>query len=198
MSRGGRPTKYNWEDIKKHYEAGMSQAEIVLNFECPKSSLSEKINKEGWTQNEQVKAYIKGSIEVNEQKSNLIEQDVRIVEIADSIVDEHSRRRNLVFNATELLVKRATTMIKENKTTDKISVGAGIQQIEPRELDSSDLKNLADTIDKASITLGVNQRHSNSQVNIQNTNAVQANNNIDIENMDAKQITNAYLDLIKK
>ena len=173
-----RPTKYNWEDIKKHYEAGMSQAEIVLNFECPKSSLSEKINKEGWTQNEQVKAYIKGSIEVNEQKSNLIEQDVRIVEIADSIVDEHSRRRNLVFNATELLVKRATTMIKENKTTDKISVGAGIQQIEPRELDSSDLKNLADTIDKASITLGVNQRHSNSQVNIQNTNATQ--NNIEI------------------
>lgn len=173
-----RPTKYNWEDIKKHYEAGMSQAEIVLNFECPKSSLSEKINKEGWTQNEQVKAYIKGSIEVNEQKANLIEQDVRIVEIADSIVDEHSRRRNLVFNATELLVKRATAMIKENKTTDKISVGAGIQQIEPRELDSSDLKNLADTIDKASLTLGVNQRHSNSQVNIQNTNATQ--NNIEI------------------
>lgn len=173
-----RPTKYNWEDIKKHYEAGMSQSEIVLNFECPKSSLSEKINKEGWTQNEQVKAYIKGSIEVNEQKANLIEQDVRIVEIADSIVDEHSRRRNLVFNATELLVKRATTMIKENKTTDKISVGAGIQQIEPRELDSSDLKNLADTIDKASLTMGVNQRHSNSQVNIQNTNATQ--NNIEI------------------
>lgn len=198
MSRGGRPTKYNWEDIKKHYEAGMSQAEIVLNFECPKSSLSERINKEGWVQNEQVKAYIKGSIEVNEQKANLIEQDVRIVEIADSIVDEHSRRRNLVFNATELLVKRATTMIKENKTTDKISVGAGIQQIEPRELDSSDLKNLADTIDKASLTMGVNQRHSNSQVNIQNTNAVQTNNNIDIENMDTKQITNAYLDLIKK
>lgn len=173
-----RPTKYNWEDIKKHYEAGMSQAEIVLNFECPKSSLSERINKEGWVQNEQVKAYIKGSIEVTEQKANLIEQDVRIVEIADSIVDEHSRRRNLVFNATELLVKRATTMIKENKTTDKISVGAGIQQIEPRELDSSDLKNLADTIDKASLTLGVNQRHSNSQVNIQNTNATQ--NNIEI------------------
>lgn len=194
-----RPTKYNWEDIKKHYEAGMSQSEIVLNFECPKSSLSEKINKEGWVQNEQVKAYIKGSIEVKEQKANLIEQDVRIVEIADSIVDEHSRRRNLVFNATELLVKRATAMIKENKTTDKISVGAGIQQIEPRELDSSDLKNLADTIDKASLTLGVNQRHSNSQVNIQNTNAVQTNSNIiDIENMDAKQITNAYLDLIKK
>lgn len=193
-----RPTKYNWEDIKKHYEAGMSQAEIVLNFECPKSSLSERINKEGWVQNEQVKAYIKGSIEVSEQKANLIEQDVRIVEIADTIVDEQLRRRNLVFNATELLVKRATAMIKENKTTDKISVGAGIQQIEPRELDSSDLKNLADTIDKASLTMGVNQRHSNSQVNIQNTNAVQTNNNIDIENMDAKQITNAYLDLIKK
>ena len=37
-----------------------------------------------------------------------------------------------------------------------------------------------------------------TSINIQNTNAVQTNNNIDIENMDAKQITNAYLDLIKK
>ena len=45
-------------------------------------------------------------------------------------------------------------MIDKNQTVDKINVGAGIQQIEPRELDSSDLKNLADTIDKASITLG--------------------------------------------
>ena len=40
-----RPIKYNWEDIKKHYEAGMSQTDIVLEFECPKSSLSEWVKK---------------------------------------------------------------------------------------------------------------------------------------------------------
>ena len=170
-----RPSKYNWKDIRKHYEAGMSQSEIVLQFECPKSSLSEKISKEGWTQSELIKSYIKGSIEVNEQKANIIEQDVRLVEIADNIIEEQSRRRNLVFNASEKLLVKATQMIDKNQTVDKINVGTGIQQIEPRELDSSDLKNLADTIDKASITLGVNQRHSNSQVQINNSNAVQTN-----------------------
>lgn len=177
----GRPSKHNWEEIRKHYEAGKNQAEIVLEFECPKSSLSEKIKSEKWIQSEQVKAYIKGSLEVNEQKANLIEQDVRIVEIADNIIDEQTRRRGLIFNATEALLKKATRMIEKNQTIDKLRVGDGVQNFEPRELNTADLKNLSDTIDKASITLGVNQRHSNSQVNIQNTNATQLNNNIQIE-----------------
>jgi hypothetical protein len=171
-----RPSKHNWEEIKKHYEAGKNQAEIVLEFECPKSSLSEKIKSEKWIQSEQVKAYIKGSLEVNEQKANLIEQDVRIVEIADNIIDEQTRRRGLIFNATEALLKKATKMIEKNQTVDKLSCGDGIQNFEPRELNTTDLKNLSDTIDKASITLGVNQRHSNSQVNVNTQNNVNTNN----------------------
>ena len=47
-----------------------------------------------------------------------------------------------------------------NKVVDKLSCGDGVQNFEPRELNTTDLKNLSDTIDKASITLGVNQRHS--------------------------------------
>ena len=44
-----------------------------------------------------------------------------------------------------------------------------------------------------------NPQANKQEINIQNTNAVQTNTNIiDIENMDAKQITNAYLDLIKQ
>ena len=103
------------------------------------------------------------------------------LEVHNEIVSEQLRRQNLVFNASEKLLVKATQMIDKNQTVDKINVGTGIQQIEPRELDSSDLKNLADTIDKASITLGVNQRHSNSQVNISNTNATQVNNNKSID-----------------
>lgn len=172
-----RPIKYNWEDIKKHYEAGMSQTDIVLEFECPKSSLSERIKKENWIQNEQVKDYIKGSVKVNEQKSNIIEQDVRLLEIADTIINDESRRRGLIFNATEKLLKKASQMIEKNSVVDKINVGDGVQNFEPRELNTSDFKNLIDTIDKASITLGINPRHSNSQININNdnTNAIQNN-----------------------
>ena len=178
-----RPSKHNWEEIKKHYEAGKSQSEIVLEFECPKSSLSEKIKSENWIQSEQVKAYIKGSLEINEQKANLIEQDVRIVEIADNIIDEQTRRRGLIFNATEALLKKATKMIEKNQVIDKISVGDGVQNFEPRELNTADLKNLSDTIDKASVTLGVNQRHSNSQVNVNTQNNIENNtqNNIVVQ-----------------
>lgn len=88
----------------------------------------------------------------------------------DKEVNEQLRLKQIVFNASEKLLVKATQMIDKNQTVDKINVGTGVQQIEPRELDSSDLKNLADTIDKASITLGVNQRHSNSQININNEN----------------------------
>lgn len=167
-----RPSKHNWEEIKKHYEAGKNQAEIVLEFECPKSSLSEKIKNENWTQSEQVKSYIMGSVEINEQKANLIEQDVRIVEIADKMIDEQLRRKNLIFNATELLIKKATSIITKNQVIDKINIGDGVQNFEPRELNTTDLKNLSDTIDKASITLGVNQRHASSAV-INNANVQQ-------------------------
>jgi len=46
------------------------------------------------------------------------------------------------------------------------------------------MKHIVDSIDKASITLGVNQRHANSQVNISNTNAVQSVTKIEREFID--------------
>ena len=42
-------------------------------------------------------------------------------------------------------------------------------------IDSKSAKEYIEAIDRASITLGVNQRHANSQVNISNTNATQTN-----------------------
>jgi hypothetical protein len=94
----------------------------------------------------------------------------------DKEVNEQLRRKNLIFNATEKIIKKATELLEKNKVVDKISVGDGIQNFEPRELNTTDLKNLSDTIDKASITLGVNQRHSNSQINVNTQNNVNTNN----------------------
>ena len=181
-----RPSKYNWKEIKKHYEAGKTQAEIVLEFECPKSSLSERIKKEGWTQNEQVKSYIKGSVEVSELKANLIEQDSRVVEIADKMVDDEIRRRGLIFDATEKIIQASSKLLQKNskqvviKVKEYSKAGGSSESLDTieQELDPQDLKNLAETVDKASITLGVNQRHANSQVTVNNSNAQQ--NNIEL------------------
>ena len=70
--------------------------------------------------------------------------------------------KNLVFNASEKILSKAIKMSDEVDT-------------------AQDLKYLSDTVDKTSLTLGVNQRHSNSQVNIQNTNAIQNNIEVDWE-----------------
>jgi len=170
-----RPSKYNWKDIKKHYEIGMSQKDIILEFGCPKSSLSERVKKENWVVNELANSYIKGSIEVNEQKANLTEQDVRIVEIADKAIMEETRRRGLIFNMTELNLEKLNNHLKEDKKLEKINVGDGVQKFEEVALGTSDYKNAQDTIDKASITLGVNQRHANSQINVNTQNNMQQN-----------------------
>ena len=164
-----------WDKAKEYFEAGLSLSEIVLRTEISKAQISKKSKIEKWEKGNEKKQLIAQAIEVATKKETLNET---ALQVHNELVDEQLRRRNLVFNASEKLLVKATEMIKKGQTVDKINVGVGIQQIEPRELDSSDLKNLADTIDKASITLGVNQRHSNSQVNIQNTNATQ--NNIEI------------------
>lgn len=170
-----------WDKAKEYFEAGLSLSEIVLRTEISKAQISKKSKFENWQKGNEKKQLISQAVEVAEQKETLNET---ALQVHNELVDEQLRRRNLVFNASEKLLVKATEMIKKGQTVDKINVGAGIQQIEPRELDSSDLKNLADTIDKASITLGVNQRHSNSQVNIQNTNAVQTVTKIEREFID--------------
>ena len=167
-----------WDKAREYFEAGLSLSEIVLRTEISKAQISKKSKIENWQKGNEKKQLISQAVEVAEQKETLNET---ALQVHNELVDEQLRRRNLVFNASEKLLVKATEMIKKGQTVDKINVGAGIQQIEPRELDSSDLKNLADTIDKASITLGVNQRHSNSQVNIQNTNATQVSNNLTLD-----------------
>ena len=176
-----RLTDKQREDIKNALLLGDSQYKVAQDFEVSSATVNKIFKTLDLEVLEKTKGLVKEEIAI---KTILSEQSESFSESFNDKVDEQLRRRNLVFNASEKLLVKATEMIKKGQTVDKINVGAGIQQIEPRELDSSDLKNLADTIDKASITLGVNQRHSNSQVNIQNTNAVQAVTKIEREFID--------------
>ena len=160
-----RLTDKQREDIRNQLILGESQYSVARDFEVSSATVN-KIFKT-ISEDEFLVKEVKGEIAI---KSKLSCQSESLVKAFDDKVNEQLRRQNLVFNASEKLLVKATQMIDKNQTVDKINVGAGIQQIEPRELDSSDLKNLADTIDKASITLGVNQRHSNSQVTVNNSN----------------------------
>lgn len=136
-----RPSKYDWADIKKHYEAGMSQPEIVVEFKCPKSSLSERVKKEGWTVNELAVSTVKGKIEVSEQVNELNKHDVRLTEIVDKIVDRKTRHTDLVYRIQEKALGKADTMLDQIDTPN-------------------DLKTIVEAVDKAAITLKVADRHA--------------------------------------
>ena len=124
--------------------------------------------------------------EINPQNEHLVEAQIAIltakailpVEQLNAILNtaqDEIYNKNLITNATQLNLVRTMEYLSNNKKLEKVSAGAGIQELVEVGLGSSDFKECQDTIDKASLTLGVNQRHSNSQVNIQNTNATQNN-----------------------
>lgn len=89
------------------------------------------------------------------------------------------RRENLVYGASEKIVKLAQDMATSNKKQVVVKVkeyskengsSESLDMME-LELDASDLKNLADTVDKSAITLKVAERHAPRQVT-----AIQVNN----------------------
>ena len=148
-----------WLKAKEYFEAGLSLTDIVDRTGISKSQISKKATKENWEKGNEKKQLISQAVALEQKKKQFNET---ALQIHNEIVDEKLRRETLIYNATEKAVIKATDML------DYID-------------DASDLKSIIDGLDKASLTLGVNQRHSNSQVNIQNTNAQQTNIPIQIE-----------------
>ncbi|MFY4742576.1 hypothetical protein ACOTVT_03645 [Aliarcobacter butzleri] len=84
-------------------------------------------------------------------------------------------KRVRIYDTSFKILDAIDGILKKGKVEEKVSVGDGVQQFEERYINANDTEKLANAVDKLSITTNVNQRHSNSQVNIQNTNAQQTN-----------------------
>lgn len=146
-----RLTDKQREDIRNQLILGESQYSIARDYEVSSATVNKifkTINEDEFLVKE-----VKEEIAI---KSKLFSQSENIVKAFDDKVNEQLRRQNLVFNASEKALKKLDLLIDMTK-------------------DAQDMKHIVDSIDKASITLGVNQRHANSQVNISNTNATQTN-----------------------
>ena len=155
-----RLTDKQREDIRNQLILGESQYAIARDYEVSSATVN-KIFKT-ISEDEFLAKEVKDEIAI---KSKLSIQSESLVKAFDTKVNEHLRRSNLVFEVQEKAVVKAGELI------DYID-------------NPKDLKDLIDGVDKASLTMGVNQRHSNSQVNIQNTNAVQAVTKIEREFID--------------
>jgi hypothetical protein len=100
----------------------------------------------------------------------------------ESEVNTKVRRSGLVFGGLESLAKLAKETIEANKIVDKINVGEGVQNFEPRELNTTDFKNLESTLTGIGKSFGIIE--SSSALTVNNTNAQQNNsteNNLTIE-----------------
>lgn len=168
-------TNTQWEKAKAYYESGLSLSQIKEKTGIARNTISQRAKREQWEQGKNV-GYIEAKENFIEQKGTVLEQSGAVaLQIADEIADDNIRRKCLVFNTTEKLLKKIDYAIDNHKPLEKVNRGDGIQDLIPVEYGASDYKNFAEAIDKASVTLGVNQRHANSQVNINNTNAQQTN-----------------------
>lgn len=90
--------------------------------------------------------------------------------------------KGLVTNATQLNLVRTTQYLANNKKIEKRGVGDGVQVFEEVGLGADDFKQCQDTIDKASITLKVNERHApRAEVKLTNGDDNSTTNNLTVE-----------------
>jgi hypothetical protein len=151
-----RPPKHDWAEIRRHYEAGLNQSEIVRRFKCPKSSLHEKIRDEKWVVNELANSVVMGKIEVSERINELSEQDSELSRVAVTIGDEKASDTRYIKNASKFFLNKAIKKIEEDDhTMDDLFKGSKI-------------------VTECGMNIGVIDRHA-PKVEVNNANNQQTN-----------------------
>ena len=159
--------------LADYHTNSFSQRELAKKY-CISVGTVSKLTKEISPKNEHL---------VNAQMSILrAESDLEMNEMNAIMNTAKDKLYNegLVISPSQKLLKLVDKTIDNNKITDKINVGMGVQNLEPRELNTTDFRNLADTIDKASVTLGVSERFSTSKVEVNQQQNNQTSNEITI------------------
>ncbi|MCW8930885.1 MAG: helix-turn-helix domain-containing protein [Gammaproteobacteria bacterium] len=138
------------ERIIADWKVGVSQNQLAKNYNVSPATIN-KLCKDVPQENIEIVNSKVSTIRALQEKS---ECEVNSIERE---VNDRLRREQLVYGVQEKAIQKAGVLL------DEVS--------EPQ-----DLKHLVDAVDKASITLGVSQRHSNQNINVntQNNLAVQA------------------------
>lgn len=85
-------------------------------------------------------------------------------------------KRVRIYDTSFKILDAIDGILKKGKVEEKVSVGDGVQQFEERYINANDTEKLANAVDKLSITTNINQRHSSTQINLNNQNNIQNNN----------------------
>ena len=158
--------------IADYHTNKYSQRELAKKYNVSLGTVS-NLTKEISPQNEHI---------VNAQITILTAKAILPVEHLNAILNtaqEEIYNKNLITNATQLNLVRTMEYLSKNQKLEKINVGDGVQNFEPVGLGADDFKYCQDTIDKASITLGINPRHANTNIKVDNNNLQQTNLSIE-------------------
>ena len=150
-----------------------SQRDLASKYNCSKgkvSQLTEGIEK---AKNDQV---VKAQITILSAKALLSDEEMTAIM---TVAQNEVFNKGLITNATQLNLVRTMEYLSKNQKLEKINVGDGVQNFEPVGLSADDFKYCQDTIDKASITLGINPRHANTNIKVDNNNLQQTNLSIE-------------------
>ena len=117
---------------------------------------------------ESAKKFSKNLVEIKAVENAVVER-LKVDEISNLLLDK--MKKHIVNGKAQKIV------------TESIGDGGSSATVVEYDLQSDDYKKLADAVDKVSVTTGVNERFSQSQVNIQN------NNKNNQQNLEATGIT---------
>lgn len=187
-----------WNEAKFLWELDKPLSYIVEKTGISKAQISKKSNKEQWkketegnTLKSEIKAFEKEKETIKQKETDLVRRVSNLEEyqitILDDLLQEELGNKSLLFSTANLsLIRKNQLLTKNSKQVVEFETIYG-EDGKPMsktpvvidiELSPTDLKTIDEGIDKNAVSLEIAPRHSNSQVNIQNTNATQ--NNIEI------------------
>lgn len=187
-------SKAQWDRAKFLFELGYSLREIEEDCDISHVQISRKAKQNGWekvTEKQSIKADViaieKENVTIQAKKVTVSQRVATLSDFEITILDEKVTQEtglsSLILNTQALAVIRAnesltrgtkTVMLKERQySSEGVPIG---EEYTPYDvaLDSSDIKNHVEAVDKASLTLKVNDRHAPKN-DISLTNAVQNN-----------------------
>lgn len=194
-----------WERAKALYVLGYSLRDIEKDCGISNGQINKKAKAQDWKK-EADKTSIIPNIREHEEKKEALEQekeainhkiaslsDFEITVLKEKIEDEELRfAKSLIFNTQYLAVIRNNEILSKGKkqvllkTAQYDRDGGRMETYEPYEIDinSSDIKDIIESTDKASITLKVSDRHAKGgDVNVQ-TNTQVNNTPLEIKFVD--------------
>lgn len=147
------------EKILADFHTGkFSQRELAKKYNASKTTIA-NLTKGLTPKNDRL---VESQISLLSAQSSLTTTEMTAIMTA---AKDEAYNRGLIFNATQKNLAKITQMLDKNTKYEKVGVGDGVQNFEPVELNANDFKALQDAIDKASLTLGVNQRTSSTTIN---------------------------------